>query len=90
MVSEAAASILLADVDPDDSALVNSRLHGAVVTGPIGLATQIAAISAIAELSKNYPDLLREPGRQVLLSLADLGDPAVVEAVARAWRRLET
>jgi hypothetical protein len=91
MVSEAAATMLLAGVDPDDSALVDSRLHGAVVTGPVGRTTQIAAISAIAELARNHPDLLREPGRQALLGLlADVGDPVVVEAVGRAWRRLET
>ena len=88
MVSEAAATTLLAGVDPDDSALVNSRLDGAVVVGPVGRTTQVAAIAAIAELARNHPDLLREPGRRVLLSLADLEDPAVVEAVARAWRRL--
>jgi len=73
-LSETAVSKLIEDVagQVDDEEL-RRKMAPAVLPGRVGIASQVAALSAIAELILRHPEFLRTPGLAALEELKDLG-----------------
>jgi hypothetical protein len=68
---------------------LRNELEGAMLSGGVGLATQLAAISAVGELIRAHPDLLGHPGRAALgeLRYQYAGRDALCHAIDAALAR---
>jgi hypothetical protein len=85
-ISETAAAYLLEGFDHSETDDVfRKRLEHAVSPGPVGVATQAAAIASIAELIAQHRDFLLTPGTTALENLrAVVGAHAELKPVLEA------
>jgi len=86
LMSETAAAKLLEGFDEwRNEEAVQNRLLRAVVPGRVGLATQIAAVAAIAELVAQHQSFLLAPGNAALQELRRIfAEPAELRAALDA------
>ena len=80
------AQNLFSQKDPGDDSIRRKIESSCVITLPVGIASQDAAIASIGELGRRY-DVLREPAREGLKALATFKPEQAQKALDRIESR---